>query len=152
MQLLFYEGATNTVTTGLAYVIPNETAELKTKLLYLFFLLWTMPTRIVCKTGLSSSPITNLSNWNLALEFWLVFLLLEHLRVQVVEKTKSNCGYEAWSLLNVVTTLDKWLTFFSKIPIRFRLVFCVSVFSTFFIPPPPCFCCFTKEIRGIGVG
>ena len=61
MQLLFYEGATNTVTTGLAYVIPNETAELKTKLLYLF-LLWTMPTRIVCKTGLSSSPITNLSN------------------------------------------------------------------------------------------
>ena len=39
MQLLFYEGATNTVTTGLAYVIPNETAELKTKLLYLFFAL-----------------------------------------------------------------------------------------------------------------
>ena len=62
MQLLFYEGDEHS-DDGPCLCYSKRDSRAKNKAI-VPFLLWTMPSRIVCKTGLSS-PITNLSNGNL---------------------------------------------------------------------------------------
>ena len=151
MQLLFYEGATNTVTTGLAYVIPNETAELKTKLLYLFFAL-----DYAYSYSLWNRPLV-ISNYKL-IKLKSSFRIL--ISVPIVRapqspscwKNKIKLWVRGMKSAKCSNDFGQMIDFFF---LKYRSVldsFFVCRFFQPFLFLPPCFCCFTKEIRGIGVG